>query len=168
ALGPGRLVAYVSAGTDRFGLDVPPAVGTTLALTWSSPTSDAVVLDTSDNVGYLELTPPDRRDWLLVVRPGPLGEAPPPSAGPELLHAGANPSRDRPAVVVRAGNVRSARLDVFDALGRRVYSEALPLSPGDLTVPLPVRTPGVYLCRLTWDDGLGGAGEAVLKLAVAR
>ena len=56
------------------------------------------------------------------------------------------------ALAVRVGRAGHVRVDVFDALGRRVATLADGAwGPGERRVPLPRLAPGVYLARLVHD-----------------
>ena len=86
-----------------------------------------------------------------LVISGPVAVGGGPDAGPAaLLAASPNPFRDRTLLRFRLDAPSDVRLDVFDALGRRVASLEGPYGAGEHPVPLAGDglAPGVYVVRL--------------------
>ena len=79
------------------------------------------------------------------------GEPAPPASGVELLAAAPNPFRDAVTVRFRLAEPGPARIDVFDALGRRVADAAASFGSGEHAVRLDGAPlgPGLYVVRLT-------------------
>lgn len=97
-------------------------------------------------------------------------ETPPPANPLRLALAGPQPASDRVGFTYDLGGAAAARLEIYDALGRRVATPALPLAAGTQAVawngrgmtgaPVPS---GVYLARL-----VAGSKEATTRIVIVR
>ena len=117
--------------------------------------------DVADNARVLREMAPVAATWNTDV-PGEPGPAP---AG-LILRASPNPAGGAWRVEVRVPGPGSVRLEVADALGRRVWSDLLTgVGPWFVAVPAGELAPGAYLLRGSWNDG---AGERYATLRLTR
>lgn len=100
-----------------------------------------------------DVTPGTRAGWRLVGPDGPAGETwlDVPRASLALALAGANPAGDRVALAVTLAGAVPARLEVFDAAGRRCGARDLDGTRRTQGVTLDVGglAPGLYVARLS-------------------
>ena len=148
----------------------------TVTLTFSEPTTWYGFFDDREvtfaaGTHERRLQPGELHVWTDVDVPSPDGLVftageDGPAADETALLAFPNPSATAATVRVALATAGAARVDVFDALGRRVATladGALPAGVHDLAVDTSALPTGVYLVRLTTDDG-----PRTTRLTVAR
>lgn len=103
-----------------------------------------------------DVTPGTRAGWRLAGPDGPAGETwlDVPREDLALALAGANPASDRVALAVTLAGGSPARLEVFDAAGRRCGSRDLDAARRTQGVTLDVAglPPGLYVVRVSQQD----------------
>lgn len=151
------LVVYAPQGSRSFTVQMPDSLATSLDLVWTNPvTSGETRARVDATAGLATVSAPNGDDWLLTVRKSIISStpaAPPEAAEVQMRLVGPNPARSVSALLVTGPEQAAGRIEVMDALGRRVADVSVSLSAVPLSVALPDLPPGAYFCRFVGTSG---------------